>query len=156
MALDRTLLLFPLLAMVVVGLVSSESAAEKFRRQHVDTNGLDFDDNTYCNQMMKSRGMTKGSCKVFNTFIMESILKIQAICWNKKLPCKHKFFNCHMSGEPLKVTECQVKGNSKDSPCKYKTRNDKKCVIVACHGWPPLPVHLDSSKGDSCQGQPSI
>ncbi|XP_056665949.1 ribonuclease pancreatic-like [Monodelphis domestica] len=155
MALDRAALLFPLLAMVVVGLVSSESAAEKFQRQHVDSKSLAFNDNTYCNQMMKIRGMTKGNCKVFNTFILESIWKIRAICWNKKTACKQKFFNCHMSREPLKVTECQIKGNPKDSPCKYQTINDKKCVTVACNGWPPLPVHFDSSKDDICQRLPT-
>ncbi|XP_043836441.1 ribonuclease pancreatic-like [Dromiciops gliroides] len=150
MALERSLLLFPLLVMLVVSLVSSETSAERFERQHVDSDRPALNDNAYCNQMMRSRGMTKESCKQFNTFILESVWKIRAICWNTKAPCKHEFSNCHKSSKPLQVTECRLKGNAQYPQCKYQATNVKKHIIVACYGWPSLPVHLDSSKSDRC------
>ncbi|XP_036592510.1 ribonuclease pancreatic-like [Trichosurus vulpecula] len=150
MAPERSLLLLPLLAMLVVRLVSSETPAERFERQHVDSDCPALNDNVYCNQMMRNRGMTQESCKEFNTFILENVQKIRAICWNTKAPCKDQFHNCHRSSQPLQVTECRLKGNSQHPQCKYKATNVKKHIIVSCCGWPLLPVHLDSSKSHKC------
>ncbi|XP_003758814.1 ribonuclease pancreatic-like [Sarcophilus harrisii] len=154
MALERFLLLLPLLTILIVNIVSSETPAERFERQHVDSGHRDLNDNkVYCNLMMRNRGMTKGSCKQFNTFILESIWKIRAICWNTKAPCKTENSNCHRSRKLMQVIECRLKGNSKFPHCKYQTMKTKKHIIVACHGWPPLPVHLDYSKRDRGQEQ---
>ncbi|XP_020839795.1 ribonuclease pancreatic-like [Phascolarctos cinereus] len=132
--------------MLIVRLVSSEIPEVRFKQQHVDSDYPALSDNAYCHQMMRKKGMTQESCKQFNTFILENIWKIWALCRTTKAPCKYKYSNYHRSGTPLQVTECPLKGNSQNPQCKYKATNVKKHIIVACYGWPPLPVHLDSSE----------
>uniref|UniRef100_A0A4X2LX23 Ribonuclease A-domain domain-containing protein n=1 Tax=Vombatus ursinus TaxID=29139 RepID=A0A4X2LX23_VOMUR len=113
-------------------LVPSEIPAVSFKWQHVDSDHPALSDNE--------------SCKQFNTFILENIWKIWALCRTMKAPCKYQYPNCYRSSIPLQITECQLKGNSQHPQCKYKATNVKKHIIVACYGWPPLPVHLDSSE----------
>ncbi|XP_031218510.1 ribonuclease pancreatic [Mastomys coucha] len=100
---------------------------------------------TYCNQMMKRRDMTKGSCKPVNTFVHEPLADVQAICSQENVTCKNGNSNCYKSSSALHITDCRLKGNSKYPNCDYKTSHYQKHIIVACDGNPYVPVHFDAS-----------
>nr|Q9WUS2.1 RecName: Full=Ribonuclease pancreatic; AltName: Full=RNase 1; AltName: Full=RNase A; Flags: Precursor [Gerbillus nigeriae]CAB41479.1 pancreatic ribonuclease [Gerbillus nigeriae] len=147
MGLEKSLLLLPLLVLVlgcVQPSLGKESSAMKFERQHMDSEGTGSSP-TYCNQMMKRREMTKGSCKPVNTFVHEPLADVQAVCSQEKVTCKNGKSNCYKSSSALHITDCHLKGNSKYPNCDYKTSNYQKHIIVACEGNPYVPVHFDAS-----------
>ncbi|ELK25804.1 Glypican-6 [Myotis davidii] len=54
----------------------------------------DRGNNLYCNNMMKTRGMTQFSYKRFNTFIHENIRTINSICSTTNTQCKNGKMSC--------------------------------------------------------------
>ncbi|KAL6032463.1 hypothetical protein STEG23_021741 [Scotinomys teguina] len=148
MSLEKSLILFSLLVLVlgwVQPSLGKESSAQKFKRQHVDSEGSSSSSPTYCNQMMKSRDMTKGSCKPVNTFVHEPLEDIQAVCSQINVKCKNGQANCYKSQSALHITDCRLTGSSKYPNCQYKTSQQQKHIIVACEGNPSVPVHFDAS-----------
>ncbi|XP_034354591.1 ribonuclease pancreatic-like [Arvicanthis niloticus] len=148
MGLEKFLVLFPLFVLVlgwVQPSLGKESSAAKFKRQHMDPEGSSSSSPTYCNQMMKSREMTKGTCKPVNTFVHESLEDVQAVCSQENVTCKNGRSNCYKSRATIQITDCRLKGNSKYPNCDYKTSRVQKHIIVACEGNPSVPVHFDGS-----------
>lgn len=147
MGLEKSLILFPLLVLVVGWVqlsLGKETSAMKFERQHVDSDSSSSSP-TYCNQMMKRREMTKGSCKPVNTFVHESLQDIHAVCSQENVKCKNGQTNCYKSHSALRITDCRLTGSSKYPNCEYKTSQQQKHIIVACEGNPFVPVHFDAS-----------
>ncbi|XP_072820053.1 ribonuclease pancreatic [Vicugna pacos] len=138
-----------LFLLVVLGWVQpslgSETAAEKFERQHMDSDGSSSSNSNYCNQMMKRREMTGGYCKPVNTFIHESLEDVQAVCSQESVTCKNGQTNCHQSTSTMHITDCRETGSSKYPNCAYKASNLQKHIIIACEGKPYVPVHFDAS-----------
>eukprot|EP00073_Rattus_norvegicus_P004020 NP_001025075.1 ribonuclease pancreatic beta-type precursor [Rattus norvegicus] len=151
MDMEKYLFPFSLLILVLgwvhlyLGGESRESSADKFKRQHMDTEGPSKSSPTYCNQMMKRQGMTKGSCKPVNTFVHEPLEDVQAICSQGQVTCKNGRNNCHKSSSTLRITDCRLKGSSKYPNCDYTTTDSQKHIIIACDGNPYVPVHFDAS-----------
>ncbi|XP_004421360.1 PREDICTED: ribonuclease pancreatic [Ceratotherium simum simum] len=151
MAQEKSLVLFPLLVLVllVLGVVQpslgSESAAMKFERQHVDSDGTSSSSSNYCNQMMMRRNMIQGWCKLLNTFVHEPLADVQAICFQENVICKNGQSNCYQSSSSMRITECQLTSGSKYPSCAYRTSQMERYIIVACEGNPYVPVHLDAS-----------
>lgn len=153
------LILFPLLALVL-GLIrrsqGRESPDMRFQRQHMDPGGLSNRSPTYCNTMMRRRGMANGWCKEKNTFVHEPLADVQAVCFQENVPCRNGRNNCYKSRSPMHITECNLKptyrhvihcdpnGGSRDRKCDYLTSHYQKHIIVACEGNPYVPVHLDN------------
>nr|AHI58747.1 pancreatic ribonuclease [Spilogale putorius] len=150
MAQERFLILFPLLVLVLLVLgcvqpsLGKESRAEKFQRQHMDSEPSTISDG-YCNQMMKRRGLTAGWCKPVNTFVHAPLPDVQAVCFQKNLPCKNGQPNCYQSSSKMRITDCRLKNGSKYPKCEYRTTQENKSIIVACEGDPYVPVHFDAS-----------
>nr|Q8VD90.1 RecName: Full=Ribonuclease pancreatic gamma-type; AltName: Full=RNase 1 gamma; Flags: Precursor [Rattus fuscipes]CAC86438.1 pancreatic ribonuclease gamma [Rattus fuscipes] len=151
MGLEKSFILFSLLVLVL-GCVqpslvgeSKESPSEKFKRRHMDEEGPYQSSPTYCNQMMKDRGMTSGRCKPLNTFVHESWAKVKAICSQDKVTCKNGKSNCHKSISTLNITDCLLMGSSKYPKCDYSTTARQKHSIIACDGNPYVPVHYDAT-----------
>nr|Q8VD87.1 RecName: Full=Ribonuclease pancreatic gamma-type; AltName: Full=RNase 1 gamma; Flags: Precursor [Rattus rattus]CAC86442.1 pancreatic ribonuclease gamma [Rattus rattus] len=146
MGLEKSFLLFSLLVLVLgwvqpsLGVESRETQTQKFQRQHMDEEGHFPSSPTYCNQMMKSRGMTSGSCKPMNTFVHEPLETVQAICSQGQVTCKNGKRNCHKSSSTLRITDCRLKGSSKYPKCDYTTTDSQKHIIIACD-----VVHLDAT-----------
>nr|Q9WUX6.1 RecName: Full=Ribonuclease pancreatic; AltName: Full=RNase 1; AltName: Full=RNase A; Flags: Precursor [Uranomys ruddi]CAB41486.1 pancreatic ribonuclease [Uranomys ruddi] len=148
MGLEKSLILFPLLVLVlgwVQPSLARESPAMKFERQHMDSDGASSSSSTYCNQMMKRREMTKESCKPVNTFVHEPLADVQAVCSQENVTCKNGKQNCYKSTSALHITDCRLKDNSKYPNCDYKTSQYQKHIIVACEGNPYVPVHFDAT-----------
>lgn len=151
MGLEKSLILFSLLVLVLgwvqpsLAVESRESPVQKFKRQHMDEEGPFPSSPTYCNQMMKSRGMTSGWCKQMNTFVHESWETVKAICSQGQVTCKNGKNNCHKSSSTLHITDCSLKGGSKYPNCYYTTTDSQKHIIIACDGNPYVPVHFDAS-----------
>nr|Q8VD91.1 RecName: Full=Ribonuclease pancreatic alpha-type; AltName: Full=RNase 1 gamma; Flags: Precursor [Rattus fuscipes]CAC86437.1 pancreatic ribonuclease alpha [Rattus fuscipes] len=148
MGLEKSFILFSLLVLVLGWVQPSlgrESSADKFKRQHMDTEGSSKSSPTYCNQMMKRRDMTNGSCKPVNTFVHEPLEDVQAICSQGQVTCKNGKSNCYKSSSTLHITDCRLKGSSKYPNCDYTTTDSQKQLIIACDGNPYVPVHLDDS-----------
>ncbi|XP_052047552.1 ribonuclease pancreatic-like [Apodemus sylvaticus] len=148
MGLEKSLILFSLYVLVlgwVQPSLGKESSAKKFRRQHMDSAGSSSSSPTYCNQMMKSRELTKGSCKPTNTFVHEPLVNVQAVCSQENVKCKNGNSNCYKSTSALHITNCRLKGNSRYPNCNYQTSHYQKHIIVACDGNPSVPVHFDAS-----------
>ncbi|XP_037691449.1 ribonuclease pancreatic isoform X2 [Choloepus didactylus] len=155
MALEKSLVLFPLLALVllVLGVIqpslSKETAAMKFQRQHMDSGSSLSSDSSYCNKMMKVRNMTQESCKPVNTFVHESLQDVQAVCFQENVTCKNGQQNCHQSRSNMHITDCRQTSGSKYPNCLYQTSNMNRHIIIACEGNPYVPVHFDASVEDS-------
>ncbi|KAL1781140.1 pancreatic ribonuclease [Sigmodon hispidus] len=148
MGLEKSLILFPLLVLVlgwVQPSIGKETPAMKFERQHMDSDGSSTNSPTYCNQMMKRRSMTEGSCKPVNTFVHEPLADVQAVCSQENVTCKNGRNNCYKSRSALHITDCRLKGSSKYPDCQYQTSQQQKHIIVACEGTPFVPVHFDAS-----------
>ncbi|XP_036591409.1 ribonuclease pancreatic-like [Trichosurus vulpecula] len=147
MALKRSHMVLVLLGLFLVGLAQlsagKESAAKKFRRQHMDTEHLTANNTNYCNLMMKARNMTKGRCKPVNTFIHEPKEIVDAVCQEKNITCKNGQPNCYQSSLPLTLTHCRQTGASKYPNCQYRASYLTKQIIVACEGKVYVPVHFD-------------
>nr|CAC86435.1 pancreatic ribonuclease alpha [Berylmys bowersi] len=149
MGLEKSFILFSLLVLVLGWVQPSlgrESSAEKFKRQHMDPDSIPNSSPTYCNQMMKRREMTTGSCKPVNTFVHEPLDDVKAICSQGQMTCKNGKSNCHKSSSTLHITECRLKGSSKYPNCDYTTTDSQKHIIIACDGNPYVPVHFDASE----------
>ncbi|XP_021100251.1 ribonuclease pancreatic [Heterocephalus glaber] len=151
MALEKSLVLFPLLVLVLLGLVcvqpslGKESSAMKFRRQHMDSEGSPNTNANYCNEMMRRRNMTEGRCKPVNTFVHEPLADVQAVCFQKNVACKNGQTNCYQSSSSMHITDCRLTSNSKYPTCSYRTSQMERSIIVACEGNPYVPVHFDAS-----------
>nr|Q8VD83.2 RecName: Full=Ribonuclease pancreatic; AltName: Full=RNase 1; AltName: Full=RNase A; Flags: Precursor [Sundamys muelleri] len=148
MGLENSLILFSLLVLVlgwVQPSLGKESSPDKFKRQHMDTEGSSKSSPTYCNQMRSPQEMTKGSCKPVNTFLHEPLEDVQAICSQDKVTCKDGKSNCHKSSSTLHITDCCLKGSSNYPKCNYTTTESQKHIIIACDGNPYVPVHFDAS-----------
>nr|1SRN_A Chain A, Ribonuclease A [Bos taurus]1SSA_A Chain A, RIBONUCLEASE A [Bos taurus]1SSB_A Chain A, RIBONUCLEASE A [Bos taurus] len=117
-----------------------ETAAAKFERQHMDSSTSAASSSNYCNQMMKSRNLTKDRCKPVNTFVHESLADVQAVCSQKNVACKNGQTNCYQSYSTMSITDCRETGSSKYPNCAYKTTQANKHIIVACEGNPYVPV----------------
>ncbi|XP_006108198.1 ribonuclease 4 [Myotis lucifugus] len=145
MALQKTLslLLLLLLTLLGLGLVQpsyGQSTYQRFLRQHVDSRGPGGT-NLYCNTMMQRRGMTRPTCKQFNTFIHENIRTINNICRTTNIRCKNGRMNCHAG--VVRVTDCRLTARFPQN-CRYQGRGSSRRVVIACEGNPLVPVHLDS------------
>nr|Q9WUS1.1 RecName: Full=Ribonuclease pancreatic; AltName: Full=RNase 1; AltName: Full=RNase A; Flags: Precursor [Glis glis]CAB41478.1 pancreatic ribonuclease [Glis glis] len=155
MGLEKSLVFFPLLVLLALGWVQPclgrESSAHKFRRQHMDSEGLSSSSSspTYCNQMMQRRKLTRGHCKPVNTFVHEPLADVQAVCFQENVTCKNGQTNCYRSGSSMHVTDCRTTGSSKYPNCAYRTTQKVKRIVVACEGDPSVPVHYDGSVEDS-------
>nr|AHI58778.1 pancreatic ribonuclease [Martes flavigula] len=142
----------PFLPLVLVLLVldcvqpslAKESRAEKFQRQHMDPNPSTVTA-SYCNEMMKRRGMTVGRCKPVNTFIHQPLPDVRAVCSQGNVPCKNRQSNCHQSSSKMRITDCHLKKGSKYPKCDYETKQLQKSIIVACECGQYVPVHFDGS-----------
>ncbi|KAM4832160.1 ribonuclease pancreatic [Urocitellus parryii] len=151
MALEKSLILFPLLVLVLLVLewipptLGKESAAKKFQRQHMDSSPTFSPSPTYCNEMMRRRNMTKGHCKPVNTFVHESLEDVQAVCTQENVTCKNGQTNCFQSRSNMHITDCRLTRGSKYPNCSYKTSEKERRIIVACEGNPSVPVHFDAS-----------
>lgn len=149
MALEKSLILLPLLVLVLLVLewvpptLGKESAAKKFRRQHMDSSGS-FSP-TYCNEMMRRRNMTKGHCKPVNTFVQESLVDVQAVCTQENVTCKNGQTNCYQSRSNMHIIDCRLTRGSKYPNCAYQTSQKERHIVVACEGNPSVPVHFDAS-----------
>ncbi|XP_006766109.1 PREDICTED: ribonuclease 4 [Myotis davidii] len=145
MALQKILLslLLSLLTLLGLGLVQpsyGETRYKKFQRQHVDSRGPGGT-NLYCNTMMHKQGMTRPTCKEFNTFIHENIGTINNICNAPNIQCKNGKENCHAG--VVRVTDCNDTKSSPPPNCSYKATASTRRVVIACEGNPLVPVHLD-------------
>ncbi|MBZ3882895.1 Ribonuclease pancreatic [Sciurus carolinensis] len=155
MALEKSLVLFPLLVLVLLVLewvpptLGKESAANKFQRQHMDSSASSGISPTYCNEMMRRRNMTKGHCKPVNTFVHESLVDVQAVCTQENVTCKNGQTNCYQSRSNMHITDCRLTRGSKYPNCAYKTSQKERHIIVACEGNPYVPVHFDASVEES-------
>ncbi|XP_075387799.1 ribonuclease pancreatic [Tenrec ecaudatus] len=151
MALEKSFVLFPLLALLllVVGWaqpsLGKESPAMKFQRQHMDPGSSSSSNLNYCNQMMTYRNMTRDRCKPVNTFVHEPLEEVQAVCLQGSITCKNGQLNCHKSGSSMHITDCRLKGGSKYPKCEYRATTKMSYIIVACEGKPYVPVHFDAS-----------
>uniref|UniRef100_A0A452R666 Ribonuclease A family member 1, pancreatic n=1 Tax=Ursus americanus TaxID=9643 RepID=A0A452R666_URSAM len=147
---SKFFILFPLLVLVLLALgcvqpsLGKESQAEKFQRQHMDSNTSTVG-SSYCNQMMKRRNMTAGWCKPVNTFVHEPLPDVQAVCLQGNVTCKNGQPNCHQSSSRMHITDCRLKRGSKYPKCEYQMAQQEKSIIVACGGNPYVPVHFDAS-----------
>nr|AHI58755.1 pancreatic ribonuclease [Martes martes]AHI58765.1 pancreatic ribonuclease [Martes zibellina] len=150
MAQERFFTLFPplVLVLLVLGCVqpslAKESRAEKFLRQHIDSNTSTVNA-SYCNQMMKRRNMTVRWCKPVNTFIHEPLPDVQVICFQGNVTCKNGKPNCHKSSSKMHITDCRLKKGSKYPKCDYETQQQEKFIIVACECVQYETVHFDGS-----------
>ncbi|XP_012504674.1 PREDICTED: ribonuclease pancreatic isoform X2 [Propithecus coquereli] len=155
MALEKSLVLFPLLVLVLLVLgwvqpsVGKESSAMKFQRQHMDSDGSSSGNSAYCDQMMKRRNMTSESCKRVNTFVHEPLEDVEAVCFQENVTCKNGQTNCYQSNSNMHITECRLTDSAKYPDCTYKTSEKERHIIVACEGDPYVPVHFDASVEDS-------
>nr|ABF00155.1 pancreatic ribonuclease precursor subtype Pa [Nasalis larvatus] len=155
MALDKSVILLPLLVVVLLVLgwaqpsLGGESRAEKFQRQHMDSGSSPSSSSTYCNQMMKLRNMTQGWCKSVNTFVHEPLVDVQNVCFQEKVTCKNGQTNCFKSNSKMHITDCRLTSGSKYPNCAYQTSPKERHIIVACEGSPYVPVHFDDSVEDS-------
>ena len=140
-----SLLVLVLLLVRVQPSLGKETAAAKFERQHMDSSTSAASSSNYCNQMMKSRNLTKDRCKPVNTFVHESLADVQAVCSQKNVACKNGQTNCYQSYSTMSITDCRETGSSKYPNCAYKTTQANKHIIVACEGNPYVPVHFDAS-----------
>ncbi|XP_059562121.1 ribonuclease 4-like isoform X2 [Myotis daubentonii] len=146
MALLKTLslLLLSLLTLLGLGLVQpsyGQPMYQRFQRQHVDPIGPGGT-NLYCNTMMQTRGMTRPTCKQFNTFIHENIGTINNICNTTNIQCRNGRMNCHAG--VVRVTDCRNTGGFPPNNCQYQATAITRRVVIACQGNPLVPVHLDS------------
>nr|P00677.1 RecName: Full=Ribonuclease pancreatic; AltName: Full=RNase 1; AltName: Full=RNase A [Hydrochoerus hydrochaeris] len=123
----------------------AESSAMKFQRQHVDSEGSSSSNANYCNEMMVRRKMTQDRCKPVNTFVHEPLADVQAVCFQKNVPCKNGQTNCYQSYSSMHITDCRVTSNSKFPDCSYRTTQAQKSIVVACEGNLYVPVHFDAS-----------
>ncbi|XP_008158729.2 ribonuclease 4 [Eptesicus fuscus] len=144
MALQKTFSLLLLLLQMLLGLglvqpSYGQSMYQQFLRQHVDseeTGGTDL----YCNTIMQTWGMTRPTCKQFNTFIQADIGAINNICRNLNIQCKNGKMNCHKG--VVRVIDCRLTTGSPGN-CRYEGRGSSRNVVIACDGKPPVPVHFD-------------
>nr|AGF41079.1 RNase1 beta1 [Tadarida brasiliensis] len=149
MAQEKSLILFSVLALVllVLGLVQpslgQETPAERFQRQHMDSDGNPNNNPNYCNQMMRRRRMTEGRCKPVNTFVHEPLVDVRAICIQPNIRCRNGQNNCHKSRSSMRVTDCRLKNGSRYPNCAYHTSPAKRQITVACDGN-RVPVHFDA------------
>ncbi|XP_059037009.1 ribonuclease pancreatic-like [Mustela lutreola] len=147
---ERFFILFPLLVLVLLVLgsvqpsLAKELRAEKFLRQHIDSNTSTVNA-SYCNQMMKRRNMTVRFCKPVNTFIHEPLPDVQVICFQGNVTCKNGKPNCHQSSSKMCITDCRLKKGSKYPKCDYETKQQEKFIIVACECVQYETVHFDGS-----------
>lgn len=140
-----SLLLVLLLAILGLGLIKpsygQDPRYQRFLLQHVDSQNRGGT-NTYCNTMMKRRGMaTSFNCKRFNTFIHDNASNIDTICRAKNVRCKNGQMNCH--GGMRRVTDCALTSSSRPPNCRYQARGHSRNIVIACDGNPYLPVHFD-------------
>ncbi|XP_049624947.1 ribonuclease pancreatic-like [Suncus etruscus] len=152
MALKKSLILFPMLALmlqVLLGQVhpslAQESRAMRFRRQHIDSDNPCAGSITYCDVMMRRQNMTQGACKPLNTFVHASIPVVDAVCNNNFTACANGQRVCHQSSSRMILTDCVLKSRSVYPNCTYWTNPAIKNILVVCDGNPYVPVHFDSS-----------
>ncbi|XP_020838363.1 ribonuclease pancreatic-like [Phascolarctos cinereus] len=123
MALKNSHMVLVLLGLFLVGLAQlsagKESAAEKFQRQHMDTEHSTANNSQYCNLMMKARNMTTDKCKSINTFIHETQETVDAVCQEPNISCKNGQTNCHQSSSAMTLTNCVQTGSSEYPNCLY-------------------------------------
>ncbi|XP_013364002.1 PREDICTED: ribonuclease pancreatic-like, partial [Chinchilla lanigera] len=114
LTLETCLVLIPLLVLVLLGLrwvqppQDKESSAMRFQRQHVDSGSSPGSNPNYCNEMMKRRNMTQGRCKPVNTFVHQPLADVQAVCFQKNVPCKNGQTNCYQSSSNMHITDCRL------------------------------------------------
>lgn len=150
MALKKSLILFPILALmplVLLGWVHPslvrESGAMRFIRQHIDSQFPSASNTTYCDVMMVRRNMTQGACKLVNTFVHASIPVVNAVCNNNFTACTNGSNICHRSTSPMILTTCVLKRGSVYPNCAYWTNPVVQYIVVICQGKPYVPVHFD-------------
>ncbi|XP_072483243.1 ribonuclease pancreatic-like [Notamacropus eugenii] len=94
--------------------------------------------NMDCNVMMAQKAQNPRSmCKVKHTFIHENLDKVKAICPSPSIPCK-KDNKCHQSSDPLKLTICQLTGDTVfPNKCHYQSTPLTVTITIACDGIDP-------------------
>ncbi|KAM5235520.1 ribonuclease pancreatic-like [Ctenodactylus gundi] len=146
MALQKSLVLFPLLTLLLLELGWAQPSLGRFQREHMDTrNPPPPAPSAYCNRMMSRRNIIQNPCKTLNTFIHENLTNVQAVCYQTNVPCFSipGRTNCYESNAPMNVTECRLTGSSMYPNCQYTTNPIRKHIVVACLGNPRQPVHYD-------------
>ncbi|CAM4550160.1 unnamed protein product [Lepidochelys kempii] len=110
----------------------------QFLRQHVDNPKTRArDDRTYCNMMMRRRGMAS-PCKRTNTFVHAPARQLQGICGRAG---RHAGRNLHNSNNRYRITTCRLARGSTRPPCNYRGGSSTRRIRVACVRR--LPVHYD-------------
>ncbi|KFO27577.1 Ribonuclease pancreatic [Fukomys damarensis] len=158
MALERSLVLFPLLILVLLELGwiqpprDKESSAMKFQRQHMDSGSNPTSNANYCNEMMKHLK----ACSSFPFPLpfrlpqdISACLCVQAVCFKRNVACKNGQTNCYQSTSSMHITDCRLTSNSKYPNCSYRTSQMEGSIVVACEGNPYVPVHFDASVDSS-------
>nr|CDG32146.1 TPA: ribonuclease A C3 [Sorex araneus] len=147
MALKKSLILFPLLALMLLGprcSLSQETPAQRFMRQHIVGAVPPSTDTTYCDDMMLRRHINEYSCKESNSFVHTAPLSATAVCRERLTACRNGIVNCHKSVSAMYVTKCNLRGGSRYPNCEYRNNLVRAHIVVLCNDQtPPLPVHLD-------------
>ncbi|XP_004644080.2 ribonuclease K6-like [Octodon degus] len=85
-------------------------------------------------------------CKPRNTFLHDSLQNVIDVCKQDTTGCSYG----HRSVRPVRMTDCQLVGNSQFPNCHYTDTHITKNFIVTCDPpyWddpqdPLVPVHLD-------------
>ncbi|KAM9201930.1 LOW QUALITY PROTEIN: ribonuclease pancreatic [Dugong dugon] len=150
MALEKSFVLFPLLALMLLVLgwaqtsLGKESPAMKFQWQHMDSDSSPSNNSSYYNQMMRHCNVTQ-DCKPVNTFVHDHLVDVQAICLQENITCKNGQPYCDQSNSNVHITDFCLTGSSRYPSCAYWTSNKMRHIIVACEGNSYVPVHFDAS-----------
>ncbi|XP_054850889.1 ribonuclease-like [Eublepharis macularius] len=97
--------------------------------------------NTYCNRMMQRRGMTRGTCKAVNTFIIARPKAVQNIC-RRGGTRVNRHRDLYNSRRRFRVITCSNRGLY--PRCQYVGKRETRRISVACAHT--LPVHFERQR----------
>ncbi|XP_020033171.1 ribonuclease K6 [Castor canadensis] len=102
-----------------------------------------------CNMAMSGVNNYTQHCKPENTFLHNSFQNVAAACDLPNITCKNGENNCHLSAQPVNMTQCRLRVG-KYPDCLYSHAVQDKFFIIACappqKSDPPyhlVPIHLD-------------
>nr|XP_056719010.1 ribonuclease pancreatic-like [Euleptes europaea] len=127
-----------LLAAVLVQ--SGEGATYRdFQNRHIDFPKANAPNaNSYCNLMMRRRGLTRRSCKPTNTFIHGRPNDIQNVCRGGGTLVNRRR-QLYDSRRRFSVTTCRNRGRHPN--CNYVGRQENRRIRLGCRSR--QPVHFD-------------
>ncbi|XP_054851497.1 ribonuclease-like [Eublepharis macularius] len=127
-----------LLGMAACLMVHGQSAGfEGFLKRHVENPKSDFgNDNNYCYQMMRRRGL---NCQRSNTFIHANQEQLKSICSSRG----QILHGNQISKTLFPITICKLKRRLRRLVCRYKGKSKIRRIRVTCEKG--LPVHYISS-----------